>query len=200
VGGTCAGYAKPSWQSGLNGVPGDGVRDIPDVSLFAGTGSWGHYYVFCWSNTRAGGASCSGAPSTWAGAGGTSFATPIMAGIQALINQKNGGAQGNPNPVYYQMARQHPACNSSSGNANPASCVFYNVTEGDISVNCSGTVDCFGAATKSGKGHGSGSIGNGALSLPGTAFAPAFQAAPGWNFATGIGSVNAYNLVFNWGH
>lgn len=28
------GYAKPSWQTG-SGVPSDGVRDIPDVSLFA---------------------------------------------------------------------------------------------------------------------------------------------------------------------
>ena len=28
---------KPSWQSGT-GVPSDGVRDIPDLSLFAGNG------------------------------------------------------------------------------------------------------------------------------------------------------------------
>ena len=31
VSGTCAGYAKPSWQNIL-GVPSDGVRDTPDVS------------------------------------------------------------------------------------------------------------------------------------------------------------------------
>jgi hypothetical protein len=30
-----------------------------------------------------------------------------------------------------------------------------------------------------------------------TAYAPAFYATPGWDFATGIGTVNAYNLVFN---
>ena len=36
---TCTGgYAKPAWQTGT-GVPNDGVRDIPDVSLFAGDGS-----------------------------------------------------------------------------------------------------------------------------------------------------------------
>jgi subtilase family serine protease len=29
VSGTCAGYAKPSWQSGFTGNPSDGVRDIP---------------------------------------------------------------------------------------------------------------------------------------------------------------------------
>ena len=30
-----------------------------------------------------------------------------------------------------------------------------------------------------------------------TVYAPAFYATPGWDFATGIGTVNAYNLVFN---
>src|SRR6185312_11930965 len=34
VSGTCAGYAKPSWQA-LYGVPADGVRDTPDVSLMS---------------------------------------------------------------------------------------------------------------------------------------------------------------------
>src|SRR5277367_4661069 len=38
VSGTCAGYTKPSYQSGLFGNPSDGVRDIPDVSLFASNG------------------------------------------------------------------------------------------------------------------------------------------------------------------
>jgi subtilase family serine protease len=103
VSGTCQGWAKPAWQSIL-GTPSDGVRDTPDVSLFAADGLWGHYYVFCWSDTVNGGAACTGAPSGWSGAGGTSFAAPIMAGIQALVNQKAGGPQGNPNPVYYQLA------------------------------------------------------------------------------------------------
>jgi hypothetical protein len=35
VGGTCRGYPKPSFQYGIYGNPNDGVRDIPDVSLFA---------------------------------------------------------------------------------------------------------------------------------------------------------------------
>ena len=55
VSGTCAGYAKPSWQSGLIGNPSDGVRDIPDVSLFAANGIWGHYYVVCFSDPNNGG-------------------------------------------------------------------------------------------------------------------------------------------------
>jgi hypothetical protein len=30
-----------------------------------------------------------------------------------------------------------------------------------------------------------------------SAYQPAYGATPGWDFATGIGSVNAYNLVFS---
>ena len=182
VGGTCKGYAKPSWQSGV--TPADGVRDIPDVSLFAANGVWGHYYVFCWSHTKAGGAACSGAPSSWSGAGGTSFASPILAGIQALVNQHMGGAQGNPNPVYYKLA----AANGQT--------IFHSVTLGDNDVNCGGTVNCYGATTST-KGRGSSSV-NGALSTSSTTYAPAYDAGAGWNFATGLGSVNAYNLVMGW--
>src|SRR5207249_1497331 len=88
VGGTCAGYAKPSWQSfpHVFGNPSDGVRDLPDVSLFAASGVWGHYYVVCMSDTAHAGASCGGAPDPpfgyWSGIGGTSVSSPIMAGIQ----------------------------------------------------------------------------------------------------------------------
>ena len=34
--------------TGVTGVPADGVRDLPDVSLFAGTGVWGHFYLMCY--------------------------------------------------------------------------------------------------------------------------------------------------------
>src|SRR6267154_4312563 len=80
VSGSCAGWAKPSWQTVL-GNPSDAVRDTPDVSLFAADGLWSHFYVFCWSDTASGGAACGSDASTWSGAGGTSFASPIMAGI-----------------------------------------------------------------------------------------------------------------------
>jgi len=202
VSGTCQGYTKPSWQN-LSGVPSDGVRDIPDVSLFAGTGVWGHYYVMCWSDTRNGGAPCTGDPSNWAGAGGTSFASPIMAGIQALVNQANGGAQGNPNYVYYQLAATN-SCNAANGDPGVGPCVFHNVTQGDISVDCSGTENCFGetAPTSGGgfghRGGGGQSSMNGALSTTDQSYLPAFGAVGGWNFANGIGSVNAFNLVTNW--
>ena len=38
--GTCSGYPKPTWQN-LVGNPSDGERDIPDVSLFAADGHLG---------------------------------------------------------------------------------------------------------------------------------------------------------------
>src|ERR1700730_8253475 len=49
VSGTCKGWTKPGYQSVL-GNPSDGVRDLPDVALFAADGLWGHCYVFCNSN------------------------------------------------------------------------------------------------------------------------------------------------------
>jgi subtilase family serine protease len=102
--GTCQGYPKPAWQTGLSGIPNDGVRDIPDVSMFAANGLWGHYSVVCFSDpSSTDSAPCTGSPSNWAGFGGTSIASPVLAGIQALVNQNAGGPQGNPNPVYYGL-------------------------------------------------------------------------------------------------
>jgi subtilase family serine protease len=200
VGGTCKGYAKPSWQTGVAGIPNDGVRDIPDVSLFAANGLWGHYYVFCWTDTANGGAPCLGAPKGWAGAGGTSFSSPILAGIQALVNQKQGSSQGNPNYVYYKLAgKEYGAQGSStcdSSNGPSAGCIFHDVTLGDITVNCAGSANCFGyVGNQHGRLFGTP---DGALSASKTAFAPAYGADTGWDFATGIGTVDAYNLVMNW--
>jgi subtilase family serine protease len=191
VSGSCAGWPKPLWQSVL-GNPNDGVRDTPDVSLFAADGLWSHFYVFCWSDTANGGAACGSDPSAWSGAGGTSFASPIMAGIQALINQKAGGPQGNPAPVYYQLAAAEygssgsGSCNSNNGSGVASNCVFYDVTSGDMDVDCAGP-NCYLA---------DGSVG--VLSTSASSFAPAYGTTTGWDFATGIGSVNANNLVNNW--
>jgi subtilase family serine protease len=206
VSGTCRGYAKPFYQSLVLGNPRDGVRDLPDVALFASDGIWNHYYVLCYSNPSNGegifGTPCVGAPSNWAGGGGTSFATPIMAGIQAMINQTAGAYQGNPNFVYYALAALEydfggtNACNSTLGNKASAACIFHDVTLGDNDVNCLplvangetlGTFNCFlDGAT------------NGVLSLSNTSYQPAYPATPGWDFASGLGSVNAYNLLKAW--
>jgi len=167
VDGTCSGYAKPSWQSGILGNPSDGVRDIPDVSLFASNGIWGHYAVICFSDPTNEGTSCAGAPSTWSGFGGTSLSAPMMAAIQALVNEKWGttwqgsGASrsGNPNPIYYQIAKAEFGSTGDSScysiNQRPrlgsaSACVFYDITQGDNDIDClyngSNEVGCYGGA------------------------------------------------------
>jgi len=56
-----------------------------------------------------------------------------MAGIQALINQANGGRQGMPGYIYYALANAQytaspTACNSSS--ISSANCPFQDITAG----------------------------------------------------------------------
>ncbi|HEY4087052.1 MAG TPA: S53 family peptidase, partial [Bryobacteraceae bacterium] len=167
VGGTCQGYPKPSWQSGVDGIPNDGVRGIPDVSMFASDGfAWNHFAIVCFTDKDNGGAPCDGKPSNWVGLGGTSLAAPLMAGVQALINQTVGGAQGNPNPVYYSLAATAPP-------------VFHPVTQGDIDVNCGGIVSCFGYAgtpTFGRAGRVLGTTYGGVLSVSTTSLQPAYAA------------------------
>lgn len=191
VSGTCAGWPRPSWQVAL-GEPLNKVRNIPDVSLFAANGVWSHYYPFCYSDPNNGGGSCASTPDTWAGAGGTSFSSPIWAGIQALVNEKTGDRWGNPNPVYYKIATYEngligsPRCNSTLGSHVASSCVFYDVTLGDMDSNCTGTYNCYLDGGT-----------NGVLSTSDSSYAPAYRTGTGWDFATGLGTVNVYNLVEN---
>ena len=93
-GGASLYITKPSWQRGL-GVPADGYRDVPDVS-FASSGHDG--YVSCLAIA---GSDCVTSVSVFAG---TSAATPSMAAIAALLNQKLGSSQGNLNPLLYRVA------------------------------------------------------------------------------------------------
>ena len=79
-----AGYLKPSWQTG-QGVPNDGVRDLPDVSLFAAAGENDSFYPFC---AAEGECVVSDGDLTIGIVGGTSASSPAMAGILALIEQK----------------------------------------------------------------------------------------------------------------
>ena len=207
VSGTCAGYPTPSWQTGVFGLPSNGVRVLPDVALFAADGPWGHAYVFCYSgpvptSSKIPQKDCTGTPTNnpdgWSYyGGGTSFAAPIMAGIQALVNQAAGGPQGNPNYRLYQLAaREYGAggntlCNSSNGKDVGAKCIFYDITMGDNDVPCAAdSGPLYNCYLPSGT--------NGVLSTSNSAYMPAFQAAIGWDYTTGIGSVNVANLVMNW--
>ena len=50
--GSCiSGYSKPSWQRGA-GVPADGVRDLPDISLMAGNDFHNATWLVCDDTTN----------------------------------------------------------------------------------------------------------------------------------------------------
>ncbi|MGC2333298.1 MAG: S53 family peptidase [Candidatus Acidiferrales bacterium] len=172
------GYAKPTWQTALEGA-GDGKRDLPDVSLFAGDGLIsGSFYIDCEEDYV--GVPCSLTADDYDDfleVGGTSVSAQAMAGVMALVDQKTGARQGNANATFYSLASQQtPAnCNAST----PASsCVFYNVTVGTIAMPCvAGSPNC----------SGTGALDVGVLT--------GFDAGTGYNEATGIGTVNVTNLA-----
>jgi Pro-kumamolisin, activation domain/Bacterial Ig-like domain (group 3) len=195
--GTCAaGYAKPAWQSGA-GVPQDGVRDIPDISLFASGGFNNSFYIMCEADLTPFGVKlgddipCSLANLTFVGIGGTSAAAPTFAGVMALIDQQTGVRQGNANYVLYNLAAQPGAsCNSSTAPASGGSCIFYDITKGNDSVPCTGTLNCgFGMTASQGVGI---------MVDPNSPTVPAWTATTGYDLATGLGSLNAANLVKAW--
>ena len=176
------GYAKPSWQSGVSGIPADGKRDLPDVSFFAGNGFLGSAYLVCVSDSGA--CLTSTSPTTEPTAqevGGTSVGTPAMAGVMALIDQKMGAAQGNPNAELYSIAGKQNYGNCSSETAG-GSCSFHDVDTGTIAMACgTGSPDC--DIKNSGDPIG-------VLS--------GYAATAGFDPASGLGSLNVANVVNAW--
>jgi subtilase family serine protease len=108
-GGVSAVYTKPGWQA-APGVPADGRRDVPDVSLAA---AYHDAYI-----TQIRGSVFY--------IDGTSVATPSFASVIALVLQNAGLSQGNINPVLYTLANQQ----LSAG--GPA--IFHDITSGNNSV------------------------------------------------------------------
>ena len=180
------GYPKPVWQV-APGVPQDNVRDIPDVSLFAGNGFMDSAYIVCEADGLPFPQTCSlnSAFNTFLGIGGTSVSAPSFAGIMALVNQfTNSSGQGNANYVLYKMAASSAQTSHACGaTATPSpGCIFYDVISGTNAVPCA-------------KGSPNCSVSNqsdlyGVLS--------GYNTAPGYDLTTGLGSVNAANLVHNW--
>jgi subtilase family serine protease len=101
-------YAKPSWQTGP-GVPADGQRDVPDVSLTAS----GHdgYLIYLYGGLNS--------------VGGTSAAAPSFAGLMALVDQKVGASQGLINSILYPLAVNQAAVGAA---------VFHDIQSGNNSV------------------------------------------------------------------
>ena len=145
-----------------------GARDIPDVSLTAA----GHdFYLVCLE------ASCTPDAQgyiSFAGVAGTSASAPSFASIMALVDQKLGKPQGQADYVLYRLAagETFSQCNGSSSSTSPGTgCIFNDTTVGN---NC----------------------------VPGEAGYPSscttYKAGVGYDLATGLGSVNIFNLVNKW--
>lgn len=172
IGACTSGYTKPSWQRGT-GVPADSVRDIPDVSLMAGNGNTPATWLVCTDDTF----TQSGTTYTencvdvsgsfaFAGFGGTSTAAPSFAGILALVQQKTGARLGQAAKDIYDIY-----------NSTHASAVFHDTTVGNISVPCtSGSPNC-------------------AKNTAGNYYETGYNATTGYDFATGLGSVDAAQLI-----
>lgn len=191
-GGASTIYSKPVWQVGP-GVSADNHRDLPDVSLFAGNGLHGSFYIICQGDANTSGTtncSLNFGFAEFQGVGGTSGAAPSFAGIMALVNQKY-GRQGNANYVLYALAQAQAtaklSCNSSSSPA--AACNLNDITKGNNAVPCaSGSLNCSSVTTGQ----------QGVLVAAANSTTPAFTATAGYDLATGLGSVNAQSLVKNW--
>lgn len=177
-GGASSFFTKPSWQAG-SGVPQDGKRDVPDVSLASDPGHDG--YVLCTesNNNNTLTPTCvyplTGQEVPYFDAnnqgylwGGTSIAAPQMAAMITLWNQKSGNTTGigNANPIFYNAA-------ANNGSA------FHDITTGSNAVVCQqGTPNC----VASGSGY----------------VMACCNAGTGYDQATGLGSVDANAMGAIW--
>ncbi len=210
--------ALPAWQGGVYGIGNTATstsfRNEPDLSFFASAGFWGHFLPYCQSDT---GYACNYSVLTDAqalGAGGTSFVAPQIAGLMALINQHTGARQSVANYTLYNLAANEygttdspnsaslSACSGSGkGAAVGGSCIFRDIANDTPSLQ-GGTItsdivqpclpeDVTNCYTPDGEAWGLSSVGDRSSTL-------AYQTAPGYDAATGLGSANVYNLVMGW--
>ena len=150
-GGVSVVFAQPSWQAGHPGVPGDGFRHVPDVSMSASADHDG-YLVYTAGQTQV--------------YGGTSVPTPVYSGVAALINQylvstgkQSSPGLGNANPQLYLLAETNPTIfhDVTTGNNTVSVCTHgsrncstvagYNAGPGYDSVTGLGSVDVWGLIT-----------------------------------------------------
>jgi subtilase family serine protease len=219
-GGPSSVVGKPAWQRQVFNAAKDQSRDLPDVSLFAGSFGGKTWVITCNQDYP-----CNpGFTGLISVSGGTSLSSPMFAGIQALIDQGLAARglplnQGNAAPTLYALAASEyggatgptptslATCNSDNGATGTDNCVFHNVTRGSISSGCYdvqpffGTSNCYFYNVQDQGGGVTVDIGLTTTDANPTDYTvdnKAFGARPGWSFATGLGSVNAKNLLIAW--
>ena len=176
-GGTSTLVSRPSWQSGVPGIPSGTMRLVPDIAFYSSPGFPGYLYCTSDSSQWQSGqqASCNNgfrdkATNDLNIAGGTSFATPIFAGMVAILNQKLNytTGQGNINPTLYKLAGNSAYYPTSS------TAYFHDVTSGNNGCTNAGANYC--SATTSGS----------------------FLAGTGYDQVTGLGSLDLGNIATIW--
>ncbi len=179
-GGVSALWPKPSWQTGVAGIPADGHRDVPDISLNSSpdhdpylyctqiqtTGSGANFTSSCQPTSFRVSDGSNTDNNNLTAAGGTSFAAPAFAGLLAVLEQKfaTGGGLGNINPALYQLA----------ANSTTYASAFHDITTGNNQVPC--TTSSTNCPTGSNPVIG-------------------YKAGTGYDQATGLGSIDVNNLA-----
>jgi hypothetical protein len=115
-----------------------------------------------------------------------------MAGIMALVLQKTGARQGLANPALYKLAATDNLTECNAGTLTKTgltvgegpSCVFHDVTIGTNAAPC---------VTSTSTPNPSCSTGGKAVGV-----LDGYAATAGYDRATGLGSINASNLVDDW--
>ena len=143
-------WSKPSWQAGVTGIPSDGARDVPDLSLNASPDH--DPYLVCTQiildSDPTGSDDTSSCTSGFrisdpgysddqglVAYGGSSADAPSFAGLLALIEQQLGvpAGLGNVNPTLYSLA----------ANSTTYASAFHDITTGNNIVPCTaGSTDC----------------------------------------------------------
>jgi len=167
-GGKSSVWAKPAFQTSL--TPSDSARDLPDVSFLAANGLYGAVWVLCEDEGAIYGVDCANNNGVFTDSARFSGAGGTSAATPAFAGM---------------LALLEQASGSRLGNVNNVlyklaaakySTVFHDITEGNNAVVCTqGTPDC-GA--------------NG--------FTTGYDAVTGYDMASGLGSVDAAQMVANW--
>ncbi len=181
--GKCTGgYPRPAWQTGPGKFSSDTSRDIPDVSLMSGAGGDNAAWLVCTDDT---GPNSSNATITanctkqsdgqfyFFGFGGTSTAAPAFAGIMAMVQEKIGSRLGST-----ALEQLYDLSNSTSGAK-----IFHDISTGNISVVCVSTPMLSPNCAKN---------------TAGSFYLSGYDTANGYDMATGLGSVDAAQLVASW--
>ena len=168
VDGTQSAYPQPSYQASVASGISTTARVLPDVSFFGSNDTNGSSYMLCIDP-----ADCvDGSPDSvqYTEGGNSSLAASAFAGVAALVVQAH-GVQGNLNNGLYATAALAPTA-------------FHDITAGTNKVACAtGSPNCAGGFT--------------ATALP-TPAGPAYNAGPGYDAASGLGSVDVAQLINNW--